>query len=230
MGRAAWQNDVVETLRKYYTQRLVTLAVALAAGAVLATEVVLPWLTRTLAPDNFLIDVAGFLTSRPAFVGVMLLGELGIRKTLWRLERPQLDFSGQWEGETTYTKVRLGKVADHAPFASRHLVLIEQDALSAKLAPAPGTDFVNWGSLAFEIVDKDTVRYAYTVNYSDSTRFPDRAIGYEEMSVTRRDRRKRPNELTGFFAHCAQGQEPVYSGTVVFRRKTAKAPARPEAR
>jgi hypothetical protein len=104
------------------------------------------------------------------------------------------------------------------PFETKHEVRIEQDCLSLRIAPTEAPEFVNWGSLALELAEGDTLRYAYWVNYKDP-RFPEKAKGYEEMKVIKYDGGMRPLVMTGEFFHCAQGSAPVYSGIVTFTRR-----------
>lgn len=206
------------TLSQYYTTRFTQLAIVMALAAVLVPNVLLPFIKSRCGDDSVFVAAANALTSRVAFVVVMAAGEVLIRKIGWKLENREFDFAGDWTGTSTYTHVHVG--TGNVPFDSTHDVRIEQDALTFRLAPAPGSVYVNWNSLALELVDKDTIRYAYRVRYSARDRFPEKANGYEEMRVTKRDQKNRPVELTGEFAHCAEGQVPVYSGTVKFMRTT----------
>ena len=199
-------------LRNYYRTRLAGLAVAVALLAVFISEMAVPCFT-----DGLLAKTVMWFTSRPAIVVFLVLGELAVRKVLWRIERAEFDFTGKWEGETRYTTVHVGSA--FVPFSVSHSVKMEQDCLSFALAPTSAKPFINWGSLALQLVDKDTLRYAYWVTYSNDSRFPEGTVfGYEEMRVTLRDTRRRPLEITGEFFHCVQGQVPVYSGNVTFKR------------
>jgi hypothetical protein len=204
-------------LIKYYSARLVQLAIGVAVFVVAIDQVLLPWLTQTYPTWTPIARMLELLTARLSIVAYLAGGEYLIRKHLWKWERPEFDFSGMWDAETTYTKVQLG--SGTVPFSSKHEVRIEQDCLSVRIAPTVGTGFVNWGSLALEVSEGNTLRYAYWVNYSDRDRFPERTRGYEEMKVTNYNAGGRPSLMTGVFFHCAEGQSPVYSGTVEFRRR-----------
>ena len=201
----------MDELRKYYNSRFITLAIS----------VVLLGIAITVYENKFGIDSlwAKILTSRPALLVILALGSTLINKWLWRVEHPELDFMGEWEGETTYSTVHIGSAPDNLPFTSKHELLIDQDCSHFSIAPTNSNDYLNWGSLAANLQDKNTIQYAYWVNYKTHVLFPDEAKGYEELKVTKRDTNNRPMELTGKFHHCVEGQKPVYSGTVKFQRK-----------
>jgi len=212
-------------LRDYYVNRLI-----MAAGLIiLIVEYINPYIELSplmQSKDSGLLvfaisHIISFLTSRAGVVILIGAASLFIQKYLWKIEKPHLDFSGEWCGKTCYKNVYVGDSHYQArcPFMANHRVKMVQDCLSFRLDPAPGEKFINWSSLALELDCDSTLRYAYKVNYSDTEVFPDSAIGYEEMSVTERGARNRPIVLTGKFWHCAQGKEPVYGGTVEFKRK-----------
>ena len=203
-------------LTEYYQKRLLILTVLIVAVVLLVPNLLVPYLIDTFGKDHWSAKIADLLTSRFAIVCLFVAGEVVIRKWLWKFEKSEFNFDGNWEGTTTYRYVRVGK-AD-VPFEGKHRVMFEQDCLHFAIAPQPGDAFVNWGSLAINLADKDTVQYAYWVKYRDPSKFPDKAIGYEEMKVIERDKKKKPQALSGEFYHCAQGLEPVYSGSVIFRR------------
>jgi len=207
----------MKELLDFYTRTLAGFAVTIAASVVLVPHVVLPFLISKLGPNHWVISAANLLTSRFAIVLILALGAYLIQKWLWKLKHSELNFDGEWEGETFYTHVWLGS-AD-VPFKSKHKARIEQDCLHFMLAPTTGEQYVNWGSLAANLIDKNTIRYAYWVKYSDRNRFPAEVIGYEEMRVIARGSMGRPEELSGNFYHCVQESGPIYSGTVIFRRK-----------
>jgi hypothetical protein len=204
-------------LIKYYSARLIHLAIGVAVFVVAIDQAVLPWLTKSAPTWVLIAKTLALLTSRLSIVAYLAGGEYLIRKHLWKWEKPAYDFSGMWDAETFYTKDHVG--TGIVPFSSKHEVRIEQDCLAVRIGPTMGLGFVNWGSLALEIAEGNTLRYAYWVNYSDLARFPVRAKGYEEMKVTNYDTNGRPERMTGVFFHCAEGQSPVYSGTVEFRRR-----------
>ena len=202
----------MQELQRFYRTSLRILVLVVIAVVLFA-----PTLIAAFGKDHIIAKVLDLLTSRFSVILPTIAGEWCIRKVLWKRLKPELDFAGEWAGTTTYDTAYLQPAS--TPFDRQHDVRIEQDCLSISLAPAKGESYIHWGSLAFELFDKDTVRYAYWVKYSDSAKFPDKAIGYEEMHVTGRDSRLRPTELTGEFHHCANGQGPIYSGTVKFVRK-----------
>lgn len=207
----------MKELLDFYTRTLAGFAVTIAASVVLVPHIVLPFLINKLGPDHWVISLANLLTSRFAIVLILGVGAYLIQKWLWKLKHSELNFDGEWEGETCYTHVWLGTT--NVPFKSKHKARIEQDCLHFMLAPTTGEQYVNWGSLAANLIDKNTIRYAYWVKYSDRNRFPAEVNGYEEMRVTERGSRGRPEELRGNFYHCVQETGPIYSGTVIFRRK-----------
>ena len=203
-------------LLKYYTTRLIGLAVGIALLVLAVDNLLIPFLQKLFGAGHWTIGIASALTSRFSILVAMFGGEFGIRKYLWKWEHPELDFSGEWVGETIYKTAQIG--SGPVPFSSNHKVKITQDCLSIKISPTTSEEYVNWGSLALEIADGDTLRYAYWVNYSEPSKFPKKAKGYEEMKVTERGGRDKPQEMTGEFLHCAQGMSPVYSGDVIFKR------------
>jgi hypothetical protein len=204
-------------LLNLYKKSLAWLAGTMVALVLLVPKYLTPYLAINFGTAHWATNLAKFLTSRLFVVTVLVVGEWIIRAWAWKVAHPELNFQGEWEGETVYSKVELGS-SGSAPPPAKHYVKFEQDCLSFAIAPTTADEYANWGSLAISIADKDTVRYAYWVNYRKSVYFPSRAIGYEEMKVTLRGRRGRPKELAGVFYHCAMGFQPVYSGTVTFRR------------
>jgi hypothetical protein len=201
----------------YFSSRLMALAAAVAFGAVAVETLLRPYVLQQLGAAHWGVTVIGYANSRPAIVGLLAAGVYLVRKVTWKIEKPELNLSGRWRGETAFTVVRSGSGAPG--HVTTYDVSIEQDCLAIRIVPSRGDEFVNWGSLAIELSDKDTLRYAYWVTYSDSSRFPEGSVvGYEEVRVTGRDDRGRPIELTGTFDHCARGQTPLYSGHVRFTR------------
>lgn len=170
------------------------------------------------------IKILQILTSRSAIVLVVAIGEITIRKWLWKIAYPELNFKGKWIGTTTYTHAELGPT-EFKEFSVAHELLVRQDCLSFSIEPTTAAgSYVTWNSLAANILDRNTVCYAYAVDYrkkKDDERFPEEAKGYEQLKVTSRDdsRRGLPMELTGQFFHCAMGQRPLYRGTVNFTRE-----------
>jgi hypothetical protein len=204
-------------LYTYYKTRLIAWAIVIALAAFLLPAKVVPLIDGWIGKEHCGSILAGILASRPMIVLYLVVGEWFIRKRLWKIEKKEFDFDGLWKGVTTYSKVPIGYA--EVPFTSEHQVRIEQNSVSLKIAPTEGNDYTNWGSLALQLVDKDTIIYAYWVKYGKSDKFPEQARGLEEMHVTERDNKGRPVKMTGTFAHCPEGQEPVYSGTVEFWRQ-----------
>ena len=207
-------------LHSYYRTRVTGLAVGIALAALLGPTVLYPWLVGLVGINHWLPQSMKVITSRLALVCYLAGGEWLIRKHLWRFERKEWDFKDVWEATTFYTNTPIG--AAPVPFESSHKVRIEQDALFMKIAPTEGEHYINWGSLALQLIDKDKVVYAYWVKYRNDERFPKEGItvkGLEEMDVTERDSDGRPIRLTGTFAHCPEGQSPVYTGRVEFNRR-----------
>ncbi|OGT90183.1 MAG: hypothetical protein A2514_10665 [Gammaproteobacteria bacterium RIFOXYD12_FULL_61_37] len=208
-------------LIKYYTSRLIGFAISVALFVLLVDQLAIPFAEDTFGKDGWAVKILYALTSRVAIFIYLAGGEYVIRKFLWKIRmvgKPELDFSGEWTGVSTYTTVHLGQ--GPVPFSQDHIVRIEQDCLTLRIAPSASPGFVvNWGSLALELAEGHTLRYAYWVNYRDKENFPEKAIGYEEMKVTEYDAKGRPQVMTGKFFQCAQGMMPVYSGTVDCTRK-----------
>jgi len=213
----------MKELRKYYTSRMITLAVILVVASV-SISYFIPNLTSTYGETCWFVIVLKYLISRPAIVGYMTGGHFLINNWLWAIEKPELDFRGIWNGKTTYERNHQGKTNVDLPFSKDHIVKIKQTCLNIELSPTESDVFKNWGSLAVNLSDEYTIQYAYWVNYADTTLFPSKAKGYEELKVVNSTNptSKKPMKLTGVFYHCAEGQKPVYSGSVDFDRSTFK--------
>lgn len=203
-------------LFEYYRKRIRELTAMIFLLALLVPNYLVPYLGSKYGVEHWITIAANFLSSSAMIAVFFVVGDLVIRKWIWKLEKPQFNFDGEWEGTTTYKRVHVGSAK--VPFEIKHHVKFEQDCSRFAIAPQTGVGYVNWGSLAINLADKDTVQYAYWVKYNDQKRFPEKAIGYEEMKVIERDSKGRPQVLSGDFYHCAQGSEPVYSGNVIFRR------------
>jgi hypothetical protein len=216
----------MDQLREYYRTRLRVVVTLLVGLAILFRQLVEPSL-----PAEYRSAV---LWAGSALVGaIFLVAEWFIRTCLWKFERRGLDFSGLWEGTAVYTSVeKPGERVEGAsplPSPARHTARIDQNCLGIQIE-ATGEPFV-WYSVAMDISSKG-LRYAYEISYR-KTGFPrDHVIGYETTTAVEYGRswfgRKRPVKLMGTFAHCAQGQAPVYRGTIVFdlADATAKKPPR----
>lgn len=206
----------MEELHKYFTKRIVYLGVLVVLSALAIEKFLVPYIAGHFVENHALLVGLKYLTSKPSIVFIFTLGIYLIKEKLWKVEMRQYDFSGGWTGVTKFQDVVVG--AKIQPFTTTYDINIQQDCLSIKILPSTGESFVNWGSLALDMPDRDTLRYAYWVIYTDRNRFPPKAIGYEEIKVTKRDERGRPIALTGVFYHCAQGQEPVYNGEIAFTK------------
>ena len=198
-------------LRKFYVRTMGGVAVAIFLIALSMPKFGIPWLQRALGNDHWLVWV---ITQRWFIVAILFGVELFIRKCLWRIVHPELDFSGKWRGYTKYLHARIGNAP--VPFGFGQEVRIKQDCLSIQLEPSKGFDFT-FKSRAIDIHEKEAkLVYAYHVRYSGESTYPrpDEAYGYEELEVVGDRKRGRPQQLEGWFAHCAIGKEPVYAGEV----------------
>ncbi|MFY0601640.1 MAG: hypothetical protein JXR03_18345 [Cyclobacteriaceae bacterium] len=210
----------MEYLHEYYGSRMITVTVVLLLSVLLIPTKLIPFLKGRYGSKHWYVKIMDALTSRTSVLIVITGAHFLINNYLWKLEKPQYDFDGIWTGTTTYEKVLMGNEPDTLPFTSEHELKIVQSCLDFELAPTDGEDYVNWGSEAANLSDRNTIKYAYWVRYSDLSKFPERAKGYEVLKVLSRDSRGRPIELSGEFFHCAQGQTPVYNGRVIFTRNT----------
>lgn len=208
----------MKELITFYKSTLGWLAAAVVAVVLLVPRVAVPFLISTYGRTHWSVTTANFVASRGFAVGVLVAGEWLIRKWLWKIVHPELNFSGKWTGRSSYEVAQIGGRADLPPDAS-HEIVFEQDAISFDMAPTDSDEYASWGAHAITLVDRHTVKYAYWVKYANKKPlFPERAIGYEELKVVDRGRRGRPIEMKGDFYHCAMGLSPVYSGSVRFER------------
>jgi hypothetical protein len=204
----------MQELRRYYKSGLFIL-LTLAAIATPYFQSASVDYVRTMKGPDWAAKVAGIAVSTLAFLLLLPIGEYIVRRLAWRVMLRAFDVNGRWRGISTYTDVRVGQAK--VPFSSEHELLIEQDCLGLSIRPAEGQHYISWESLAISQPDKYTLRYAYLVKYENNSGFPGEAIGYEETRVMKRCW-GRPTMMKGVFFHCARGQEPVYSGRVVYRR------------
>jgi len=227
----------VEELRGFYRGRLKLLVLFIVVCVIGYRFTVEPRLLATVISwqphvSSWASNVVKWLDS--ALAGLLFLGgEWLIRKRLWRFERPDLDFSGEWFGISIYETMEVestpGAAATFQPFVREHSVRIEQDCFDISIATT-GQGYLAWGSLAMTFItgDPKPLRYVYEVNYGKTEQFPRTSHGYEEMKVAARRPmrfgREQPIRLTGEFYHCT-GQKPAYSGSVIFRRVDAGAAA-----
>jgi hypothetical protein len=217
----------MDNLKDYYVNRIKELVVIIAMLSGTISSQVIPILTQEYASDSIIMWAIRVITSTAAFSALFIICENFIRNKLWKMENPEYDFSGKWVGTSIYEIVE-GDGPPPKPLVCE--LNVEQDCLSSKLSPVKGGPYAsNWGSIAFEIdLDKEGLSYAYYANglseayYPSCTndRLPTQQIkGLEETKVIKRDEKKRPLELSGTFSHCAQGQKPLYRGTVNYKRK-----------
>lgn len=158
-----------------------------------------------------------FFEQRWGILAALGLAGYLIQFHVWKWMRPDLDFSGKWIGGTFYDKVHIGSGATGG---TGQTVVIKQSCLNLRLLPeSEGLDFT-FKSRSIEIQDDgQQLAYSYHVVYKPGTLDrPSEAYGYEQLEVTKAGFRRRPLELKGWFAHCARGQTPVYSGTVFLVR------------
>ncbi|HEY2360540.1 MAG TPA: hypothetical protein VGK36_05460 [Candidatus Angelobacter sp.] len=218
----------MQELRDYYRKRLKWMLAPIVSFAILYRQFAVPAIHNWYHSHGFTFGESWLEGAYSLMIGFFFLaGEWLIRTRLWKLEKPWLNFSGLWEGETKYQVMEKGsdKIDPQTfqPFSSKHEVKIEQDCFSISIKPTDKT-FATWYSITMTVRNAEEVAYAYEVKYADETpRFPAKAIGYEQMSVTLRKkgwfgiRKDRPIRLSGTFAHCAEGQTPVYRGNVTFQ-------------
>jgi hypothetical protein len=199
----------VNKLRDFYIKSLTTVALVLAMVA----YVVAAYAEKHAGEKSWTVMLAKAFDWRPVLVAVIALFEWLIRKKIWKWAHPELDFSGEWKGHTTYTHVRVGSAP--VPFTVDQEVILVQDCLNLRLLPSEGVNF-RFSSRTIDIQnDGMQLVYAYHVEYKPGTPHrPLNAYGYEWLDVVQTPEGKRPEELNGNFAHCAFDQTPVYSGEV----------------
>jgi hypothetical protein len=218
----------MKELLEFYKSALLRVASVVAALAVGVPVFLLPLLETKFGKGHWSSTAASWLTSGTAVAIYLGVSEWLIRKHLWKFWHPELNFHGVWDGISTYTDIHKG-TGPVGHFVN-HQARIEQTCLSIQLIPSIGDEFESFKSTTVNLVDKHTLVYAYEVRYkpkhsSNQAIFPQATFGYEELSVVdptgkvMPGERVRPSVLHGWFAQCAKGQEPVYSGSVVFKRK-----------
>lgn len=206
-------------LRRFYVHWMSSAGLVVALFAYLIPTHFLPPLIGS-GSHGALVWVLEHITSRPAIVVLLWVADQVIRKHLWKILHPELNFSGRWIGYTRYTHVRMGVVEQEVPFETRQEVRIVQNCLDIRLVPSQGKDFT-FRSLAIEILnDGAQLAYAYHVAYAQGVKDrPSEAYGYEWLDVVASPEGKRPHRLKGQFAQCALGQVPVFSGEVSLTRE-----------
>jgi hypothetical protein len=193
------------------------ISIVLVIAAFIYSGIVEPSLKKEYGVSGWPVKVASIVTHRAFVVILLAVCESLVRKWLWKVVHPELNFSGTWRGRTKYTNDRVTNAP--VPFERDQIVVIEQDCLDLRLPPSTGRDFI-FKSRTIDIQD-DGVQlvYAYHVRYSANIEHhPPEAYGYEELEVVSPRENRRPLHLKGWFAHCAHGQEPVYSGEVTLKR------------
>jgi hypothetical protein len=225
-----FSSEYMNSLRNFYLVALKFLVLGIACAAFFLADLINTYTSlRILASTG----IAGSL-----FLG----GEWAIRKILWKLVRPEFDFSGEWLGLSTYAAVEvestLVKKESFVPFGAVHPVQIHQDCLRIAINPKGSKDYTNWQSVVCEVVEENEegrLKFAYIVRYKPDAdpKLPrgNEVIGFEDMHIEgwaeryqlswlpKWGRRKIPVLLRGGFWHCAQGQTPVYQGTTLFVRR-----------
>lgn len=209
----------MDELHGYYARRLIALAGVLVL-ATLGLDKVHTDLVEDGAP-GWALALSDLLNHHVVLVGLLVAGELGIRKWLWRLEKPHLDFHGRWYGTTDYRERWLDGEGP-LPDAAAHEVHIKQDCLGVAIAPTDAEAFAQWRSLVCDIVvekGSPAIAYAYEVTYRGKSGFPARARGYEVLRVVGVGRRGRPLRISGGFHQLVSEETPVFSGLASFTRK-----------
>ena len=207
----------MKQLVEFYTHSLLKVA----GAALLIRTLLMPYLERTYGQGHWSETIAAWLSSGAGVAVVLAGSEWLLRKILWKWFHPELDVSGLWIGNNTYTHVHIGS-APVGDTSGEHEVKIKQDCLSIQIEPSEGTQFGFWESKAINLIDEHKLVYAYEVRYRKGVPHrPEKAYGYEEMTLLRPDGKNRSSRMRGNFYHCAAGQTPVLSGEVEFNRKKA---------
>ncbi len=213
-------------LNLFYETTLQKLAAFVALVTILAVANLSPLIPTVLfgieLQDKFKDGITSF-----GFISLLFLGGQWIIKTkIWKLFYKELNFQGNWYGETFYTKLEqpTNKITlkEFTSFSKEHDVFIEQDCLHIAIQPSKGESYATWGSTAVYLKDDSTIDFLYWVNYSDSSKFPSTITGQETLSATKfteKERKGLPILLTGGFYHCAGKEKPIYSGHTIFVRK-----------
>jgi hypothetical protein len=204
----------VSELHKYYSHRLLGL-LTLALGATIALDDVHTRLAKNHAA-KWALDASNLLNHHLVLGALLLSGEMCIRKWLWRIEKPHLDFSGRWRGTTEYTEQWLD--ADGSiPDTAEHEIDIKQDCLGIAIEPTAAEAFTQWHSLICDLVPKG-IAYTYEVTYNNKLGLPSKAQGYEVLIVVTSGKRRRPKLIAGDFHHLVSDDKPVFSGLAKFER------------
>jgi hypothetical protein len=203
-------------LHKYYSKRLLQLLFV-----VLTATLLLGSLHTTLVKDHaskLAVDASALLAQHAVVAALLLLGEMTIRKWLWRIEKPSLDFSGRWSGSTTYTTSWLDNDSRELPGTTRHDLDIKQDCLSVAVMPTTSQAFAQWHSLICDLPQDGGISYTYEVSYKHRKSLPSKARGYEVLNVVDKDTQGRPQHIAGEFHHLVSSDKPVFSGLAEFTR------------
>lgn len=209
-------------LRSFYNLAQRILAAILALTVVLGVTKVAPMILSSDLQDKFV----GVISSFGVISFIFLIGEWLIRKHIWKPIYEELNFRGEWHGETFYTALEqpTNKITlkDFKIFSSNHDVFIEQDCFDLSIQPSKGSSYSRWGSIAVRLEDDSTIDFLYWVKYTDKGKFPTDVTGQETLSATKfvkKEREGLPILLTGGFYHCAGREKPIYSGDTLFIRK-----------
>jgi hypothetical protein len=202
-------------LHKYYSRRLLAW-LSIVLGATLGLDRLHATLMHEHAAQ-WKIGLSNALSHRIALGVLLLAGELVIRKWLWHVEKPHLDFRGRWSGATEYT-TRWIDASGSLPEKAEHEVDIKQDCLSVAIAPTAAERFAQWHSLICDLPAEGGIAYTYEVTYKDGPELPSKARGYEVLQVVESGRRKRPLAIAGEFHHLVSDDKPVFSGVAHFKR------------
>jgi hypothetical protein len=209
----------MKSLRSFYTNCLISFTVALALTTYVAATYFIPSLESRFTTTQWPVDIVKAVFSRPALLFLIIAAEWIVRTKLWRWIHPEFDFSGTWDGVSTYTHRHIGTGPLPAPVT--HEMRIDQDCLSIELIPAEGDKYTSFQSTAANLLDKSRLVYSYYVVYRNDNELPVETYGYEEISATREPGPDgRPATLRGWFAHCVRpDQKSAFSGTVIFHRR-----------
>lgn len=222
-------NDVLQRFHRYALSRVVW-PLSLIVGLLFAVG----W---SFAPDGPINRLLGPLTSAAAVGGTFLFIEKLIRTRLWRIAYPEYDFQGTWIGHTEYCHqdgATEKENQDFRPFKKEHLIRFKQDCLSVRVDYDETAAFQGWNSTTATLLNekgKVGLRYAYEVIYRQGEErdknLPNTSRGLEEIFVVHGVAGKRPQRVTGSFAHTTDGPSPRYSGTVEFNREADTSETKP---
>lgn len=221
----------MDKLNGFYRNYIKTFAVGLAVvfGYVIQVaspeieKQILVWLPNLPQAAAFFVSLLA--PSGLIFGVVFAIGEWFIRCHLWRYIHPDLNFNGKWSSYTYFIHRHIARDGDHGEFSSfpsNYNITIKQDCINISIEPSTGKKAAKWRSIALTLTDKGKLEFCYEVTYDGDPKYPDEAVGYEEMDVTKSWAFGLPILMSGNFYHCAAGQKPVYSGNTIFVRSSHK--------